>query len=373
MAIRVLLFASFALLTVLVFALPFSGATAQPLVQLATPPPPPDQDGDGIPDIVDNCPGVSNGGQTNTDGDTEGDACDDDDDGDGIQDNVDTLPLAVSLAFSDVALSGTTFGSIISTGGHQLSVAEEPNPDGVRIEADPAVVGATPAEVGVCGTGSLFFTAGDESVVTCSSVTITVLTGPVEATLISDDQTTTLEVSLDSSFELTFDPVTLEVSTPASNPSDIEIVVNGVTLQVPSDTSGFVPMSFESLEISEAEVELGDDSSNDESDDEFEVKGDFVLGSDSNGIDVLGESVTVTFGDFRQTIPTGAFARNEDDDGFVFKGDPPGIKNIEIDDEGTFEIEAKDLDLSGLDLSASVSFTFQIGDEVGTEEIPFDG
>lgn len=30
------------------------------------------------------------------------------------------------------------------------------------------------------------------------------------------------------------------------------------------------------------------------------------------------------------------------------------------------------LDLSGLDLSATVSFTFHIGDEAGTEVIPFD-
>ena len=276
--------------------------------------------------------------------------------------------MAISVAFSDVAISGTTFGNIISTGGHQLSIAEQPNPDGVRIKADPDIIGATPAEVSVCGTGTLFFTAGDESVVTCGSVTITVLTGPVEATLLSDDLTTTIEASLESGFELTFDPVTLDVSTPASNPSPIEIVVDGLTLQVPSGASGFVPTPFVFLVLGEAKVELTE-----ESEDEFEVKGEFALMFDSNGIDVLSEAVTVTFGGFRQTIPGGSFVRDEDDEGFVFEGDPPGIKKIEIDDEGTFEVKAKDLDLSGLDLNVPVSFTLQIGDDVGAAEIPFDG
>jgi beta-lactamase superfamily II metal-dependent hydrolase len=45
-----------------------------------------DQDGDGVPDASDNCPLVANPYQTNSDGDTEGDACDADDDNDGFAD-----------------------------------------------------------------------------------------------------------------------------------------------------------------------------------------------------------------------------------------------------------------------------------------------
>lgn len=52
-----------------------------------------DSDGDGIADDSDNCPSVSNGSQLNTDGDAEGDACDDDDDGDGVPDAEDAFPL----------------------------------------------------------------------------------------------------------------------------------------------------------------------------------------------------------------------------------------------------------------------------------------
>lgn len=46
-----------------------------------------DSDADGIPDVSDNCPNVVNPGQGNTDGDSQGDACDSDDDNDGITDN----------------------------------------------------------------------------------------------------------------------------------------------------------------------------------------------------------------------------------------------------------------------------------------------
>ncbi|HEX8075613.1 MAG TPA: thrombospondin type 3 repeat-containing protein, partial [Thermoleophilaceae bacterium] len=53
------------------------------------PPPPPDADGDGKPDSADNCPGAGNPGQPNSDGDTQGDACDADDDNDGRGDGSD--------------------------------------------------------------------------------------------------------------------------------------------------------------------------------------------------------------------------------------------------------------------------------------------
>lgn len=51
-----------------------------------------DIDGDGIPDNIDNCPNIPNSNQLNTDGDSEGDACDDDDDNDGTPDINDDLP-----------------------------------------------------------------------------------------------------------------------------------------------------------------------------------------------------------------------------------------------------------------------------------------
>ena len=58
-----------------------------------TTPPASDSDNDGISDSADNCQTVSNAAQTNTDGDSMGDACDTDDDGDGISDSTDDCPL----------------------------------------------------------------------------------------------------------------------------------------------------------------------------------------------------------------------------------------------------------------------------------------
>jgi hypothetical protein len=45
-----------------------------------------DDDGDGTDDDVDNCPGLFNPDQANSDGDANGDACDADDDNDGVCD-----------------------------------------------------------------------------------------------------------------------------------------------------------------------------------------------------------------------------------------------------------------------------------------------
>ncbi len=52
----------------------------------------PDEDGDGVRDLVDNCPGDENADQADLDRDGSGDACDPDDDGDAIDDTVDNCP-----------------------------------------------------------------------------------------------------------------------------------------------------------------------------------------------------------------------------------------------------------------------------------------
>ena len=52
-----------------------------------------DTDGDGVTDVTDNCPAISNATQTDNDSDSAGDACDADDDNDGVIDTSDAFPL----------------------------------------------------------------------------------------------------------------------------------------------------------------------------------------------------------------------------------------------------------------------------------------
>ncbi|MCU7846047.1 MAG: thrombospondin type 3 repeat-containing protein [Candidatus Thiodiazotropha sp. (ex Monitilora ramsayi)] len=66
-----------------------------------------DSDGDGVPDLVDNCPADANADQTDTDGDTQGDACDTDDDGDTVLDATDNCPLISNLDQADNDADGT--------------------------------------------------------------------------------------------------------------------------------------------------------------------------------------------------------------------------------------------------------------------------
>jgi hypothetical protein len=65
-----------------------------------------DTDGDGVSDGADNCSSVANAGQTDTDSDGTGDACDSDDDGDSIADGSDNCPLLSNAVQSDVDVDG---------------------------------------------------------------------------------------------------------------------------------------------------------------------------------------------------------------------------------------------------------------------------
>lgn len=144
-------------------------------------------------------------------------------DGDGIADLIDTSDQ-YSNDFRDAV---DAYGTITNRGNQVLTVTDEMDPAGVRITADPAG-GPLPATVSVCGgMATLSFDAGDEVVVTCSSVEIIVITGTVETTFVAADGTPAT-TSLDQGNSLIFDPTTFTITAPSTNPDPVIVLIQGV-------------------------------------------------------------------------------------------------------------------------------------------------
>jgi hypothetical protein len=144
-----------------------------------------DDENDAVLDANDNCPKTVNTNQADNDSDGQpgvqpgpndtfgGDACDPDDDNDGIDDAIDGP--GQSFTFSDDFNDGTTSGTIVSRGDLGVRVRDEAGPDGVRIKASGSGAAAT---VSVCDLANLSLNAGNETVVTCGSATVQVVSGP---------------------------------------------------------------------------------------------------------------------------------------------------------------------------------------------------
>jgi hypothetical protein len=85
-----------------------------------------DTDGDGVPDSEDNCIGIKNVGQLNTDGDTQGNACDSDDDNDGLSDGDELNLHATNPLLIDTDADGYTDKEEIDAGSNPLDAREQP-------------------------------------------------------------------------------------------------------------------------------------------------------------------------------------------------------------------------------------------------------
>jgi len=164
-----------------------------------------------------------------------------DNDGDGIQNEIDAQPNTPSFDFTDIPGGGTTNGTITSLGDQTLSITEEVDPDGVRITVVSSS-GPTPATVSVCGgIATLSFGAGDEVVVTCSSVTVKVIGGTVGIEFVATDGTTGT-TTLGTGGILTFDPATFTITNSGPIPAIVE--VDGETITIGAGETFTLPGDF---------------------------------------------------------------------------------------------------------------------------------
>ena len=87
-----------------------------------------DNDNDGLDDDADNCPVDFNPNQKDTDGDGEGDACDLDDDNDGVEDGADNCPTIANPGQADADADGIGDACDPNT---DLAIAFSSNPSSV--------------------------------------------------------------------------------------------------------------------------------------------------------------------------------------------------------------------------------------------------
>ncbi len=104
----------------------------------------------------------------------------------------------------------------------------------------------------------------------------------------------------------------------------------------------------------------------------FEIRGEFLVGLESDGLSPLDEDVTITLDGFSETILAGSFFRRDDDKGFQFNGSRGGITRVEIRDDGGIRVKGREVDLGITDFDGPIPFSLLIGNDGGETEIQFD-
>ena len=103
----------------------------------------------------------------------------------------------------------------------------------------------------------------------------------------------------------------------------------------------------------------------------FTLKGSFILGADSDGIDPATEAVTLQIGSMTLTIPSGSFSPNRKEN-YVYSGSVGTVSlNALISPQGandyTFEFKGSGADLAGTTNLVPISLT--IGNDIGTTSV----
>ena len=236
---------------------------------------------------------------------------------------------------------------------------------GFTLEADQLTL------VSLCSVSTIRMTAGDQITVGCGSAIFEVVVGPIEIQLDDNTEAIVPPNAIVTVEEVEEGQIKLQNDSPEGS-EPVQIAVGG---EVVSEIGAGETILQATVAVATAEVSLADGD-----EDEFEIEGTLAFGSTNNGIDVLNEDVTVVLGTFTERIPAGSFVREDDDGAFEFEHDDDaddgeggnGITDMEIRDDGTFQVDAENVDLSGLDLSVPVPFALRVGDDLGSVAIPFD-
>jgi len=129
----------------------------------------------------------------------------------------------------------------------------------------------------------------------------------------------------------------------------------------------YIPYTiFQTFNVSHAKVKEKKGAYN------ISLKGDFILGEDSNGIDIIYEDVTVTIGDFVEIIPAGAMQWDAEAQNYQYIGASGEITKFVLTLNGKFNCDVSSVNPDIADFSAPVYVALQIGDDLGETNIIFD-